>query len=75
MPTFDIMEGRIKYLLMAAVQKEERTRRHLAKEQKTLTKEKTNPSRPLANGSSYVRVATGALQSTVEKTEASQTLQ
>lgn len=32
MPNFDIMEGRIKCLLMAAAQNEQRTLGHLAKE-------------------------------------------
>lgn len=50
MPNFDKMEGRIKCVLMAAIQKEQRAGGHLAKEQEALRVEKTHQSQQLANG-------------------------
>lgn len=49
MPNFDKMEGKIKCVLMAAMQKEQRTGGHLAKEQEALRVEKTHQSQQLAN--------------------------
>lgn len=49
MPNFDKMDGRIKCALMAAMQKEQRTGGHLAKEQGALRVEKTHQSQQLSN--------------------------
>lgn len=55
MPNFDIMEGRMQ-CLMTEAQKEQG---HLANEQKSLKREKTSQSEPLANTELTVRLARG----------------
>ena len=68
MPDFDITEGRIQCLLMAAVE-------HLAKGQKSLRREKTSQSEPLASRELTCKTGKKPVESTMEKTEASPTIQ
>lgn len=75
MPNFDKMERRIKCVLMAAIQKEQRTGGHLAKEQEALRVEKSHSHSSLQMESSHAKLARGSLQSIVEKMEVSQTIQ